>query len=190
MDEQIRGSVMDKILKYKKASNVFRITLIWGVISLGAYHIISLINSQKFFGHAMISTILFYSFVVVALIFMTIFDIKRYKLLDEVFGKVDDADKEIAKNLLCRIKEVDIGEFSFLNYEDEIRLEHESSQLKLCLKQIIKGHKIYFGLVKVYFELFEEIKDKVDSFTPNDMLKYKYLTELIPLLERNSQNQI
>ena len=181
---------MDKILKYKKASNVFRITSILGVISLGAYHIISAINSQKFFGHAMISTILFYSFVVVALIFMTIFDIKRYKLLDEVFGKVDDADKEIAKNLLCRIKEVDIGEFSFLNYEDEIRLEHESSQLKLCLKQIIKGHKIYFGLVKVYFELFEEIKDKVDSFTPNDMLKYKYLTELIPPLERNSQNQI
>ena len=74
--------------------------------------------------------------------------------------------------------------------EDEIRLEHDSSQLKLCLKQIIKGHKIYFGLVKVYFELFEEIKDKVDSFTPNDMLEYKYLTELIPLLERNNQNQI
>ena len=119
---------------------------------------------------------------------MTIFDIKRYKLLDEVFGKVDDADKEIAKNLLYRIKEADIEEFSFLNYEDE--LEHESSQLKSCLKQIIKGHKIYFGLVKVYFELFEEIKDKVDSFTPNDMLEYKYLTELIPLLERNNQNQI
>ena len=107
-----------------------------------------------------------------------------------MFGKVDDADKEIAKNLLCRIKEVDIGEFNFLNYEDEIRLEHDSSQLKLCLKQIIKGHKIYFGSVKVYFELFEEIKDKVDSFTPNDMLEYKYLTELIPLLERNNQNQI
>ncbi|MBE6632411.1 MAG: hypothetical protein E7623_06905 [Ruminococcaceae bacterium] len=181
---------MDKILKYKKASNVFRITLLLGVISLGAYHIISLINSQKFFGHAMISTILFYSFVVVAFIFMNIFDIKRYKLLDEVFGKVDDTDKEIAKNLLCRIKEADIGEFSFLNYEYEIRLEHESFQLKLCLKQIIKGHKIYFGLVKDYFELFEEIKDKVDSFTSNDMLEYKYLTELIPLLERNNQNQI
>ena len=70
----------------------------------------------------MIITILFYSFIVVALIFMTILDIKRYKLLNEVFGKVDDADKEIAKNLLCRIKEVDIGEFNFLNYEDEIRL--------------------------------------------------------------------
>ena len=181
---------MDKILKYKKALNVFRITIILGGISLGTYHIISAINSQKFFGHAMISTILLYSFFVVVLIFMTIFDIKRYKLLDEVFGKVDDADKEIAKNLLCRIKEVDIGEFSFLNYEDEIRLEHDSSQLKSCLKQIIKGHKIYFGLVKVYFELFEEIKDKVDSFTPNDMLEYKYLTELIPLLERNNQNQI
>ena len=83
-----------------------------------------------------------------------------------------------------------IGEFAFLNYEDEIRLEHEPSQLKRCLKQIIKGHKIYFGLVKVYFELYEEIKDKVDSFTPNDMLEYKYLTELIPLLERNNQNQI
>ena len=176
---------MDKILKYKKASNVFRITSILGVISLGAYNLISAINSQKFFGHAMISTILFYSFVVVALIFMTIFDIKRYKLLDEVFGKVDDADKEIAKKLLCRIKEVDIGEFSFLNYEDGLEYE-----LKSCLKQIIKGHKIYFGLVKVYFELFEEIKDKVDSFTPNDMLEYKYLTELIPLLERNNQNQI
>ena len=178
---------MDKILKYKKASNIFRRILVFGTISLGAYHIISLINSQEFLGHAMISTILFYSFMVVALIFMTILDIKRYKLLDEVFGEVDDADKEIAKNLLYRIKEADI-EFSFLNCED--RLEHESSQLKSCLKQIIKGHKIYFGLVKVYFELFEEIKDKVDSFTPNDMLKYKYLTELIPLLERNSQKQI
>ena len=182
------GGIMDKILKYKKASNIFRGILVFGTISLGAYHIISLINSQEFLGHAMISTILFYSFIVVDLIFMTILDIKRYKLLDEVFGKVDDADKEIAKNLLYRIKEADIEEFSFLNYED--RLEHESSQLKSCLKQIIKGHKIYFGLVKVYFELFEEIKDKVDSFTPNDMLKYKYLTELIPLLERNSQNQI
>ena len=127
---------MDKILKYKKASNIFRRILVFGTTSLGAYHIISLINSQEFFGHAMISTILFYSFFVVALIFMTILDIKRYKLLDEVFGKVDNADKEIAKNLLCRIKEVDIGEFSFLNYEDEIRLEHDSSQLKLCLKDI------------------------------------------------------
>lgn len=181
---------MDKILKYKKASNIFRMILIFGTLSLGAYHIISLINSQEFSEHVMISTILFYSFVVVALIFMTILDIKRYKLLDEVFGKVDDADKETAKNLLYRIKEVGIGEFGFLNYEDEIRLEHEPSQLKICLKQIIKGHKIYFGLVKVYFELFEEIKDKVDLFTPNDMLEFKYLTELIPLLERNNQNQI
>ena len=190
MDEQRRGSIVDKILKYKKASNIFRIISVFGTLSLLAYMIISVINSQEFFGHAMISTILFFSFVVVELIFMAIFDIKRYKLLDEVFGKVDDLDKEIAKKLLCRIKEVDIGESSFLNYEDEIRLEHESSQLKFCLKQIIKGHKIYFGLVKVYFELFEEIKDKEDLFTPNDMLEFKYLTELIPLLERNNQNYI
>ena len=74
------------------------------------------------------------------------------------------------------------------NYEDEIRLEHESSLLELCLKQITKGHKIYFGLVKVYFELFEEIKDKEHLFTPNDMLVYKYLTKLISLLERDNQN--
>ena len=181
---------MDKILKYKKASNIFRIIVFLGALSLGAYHIISLINSQEFSGHVMISTILFYSFVFVALVFMTIFDIKRFNLIDEVFGKVDDVDKEIAKNLLYRIKEVDIGEFAFLNYEDEIRLEHESSQLKICLKQMIKGHKIYLGLVKVYFELYEEIKGNVDLFTPNDMIEYKYLTELIPLLERNNQDQI
>ena len=174
---------MDKILKYKKASNIFRRILVFGTTSLGAYHIISLINSQEFFGHAMISTILFYSFFVVSLIFMTILDIKRYKLLDEVFGKVDDADKEIAKNLLYRIKEADIEEFSFLNSEDGLEYE-----LKSCLKQIIKGHKIYFGLVKVYFELFEEIKDKEHLFTPNDMLVYKYLTKLISLLERDNQN--
>ena len=123
-------------------------------------------------------------------LYMTIFDIKRFNLIDEVFGKVDDVDKEIAKNLLYRIKEVDIGEFAFLNYEDEIRLEHESSQLKICLKQMIKGHKIYLGLVTVYFELYEEIKGNVDLFTPNDMIEYKYLTELIPLLERNNQDQI
>ena len=122
-------------MKYKKASNIFRMILIFGTLSLGAYHIISLINSQEFSEHVMISTILFYSFIVVALIFMTIFDIKRYKLIDEVFGKVDDADKETAKNLLYRVKEVGIGEFGFLNYEDEIRLEHEPSQLKICLKK-------------------------------------------------------
>ena len=181
---------MDKILKYKKASNIFRIIGLFGILFLGAYNIISLINSQEFSGHVMISTILFYSFVFVALVFMTIFDIKRFKLIDEVFGKVDDVDKEIAKNLLYRIKEVDIGELAFLNYEDEIRLEHESSQLKMCLKQMIKGHKIYLGLVKVYFELYEEMKGKVDLFTPNDLIEYKYLTELIPLLERNNQDQI
>ena len=183
---------MDKILKYKKASDIFRIILIFGTLSSGAYNIISLINSQEFSGHVMISTILFYSFIFAALVFMTIFDIKRFKLIDEVFGKVDDVDKEIAKNLLYRIKEVDIGELAFLNYEyeDEIRLEHESSQLKICLKQMIKGHKIYLGLVKVYFELYEEMKGKVDLFTPNDLIEYKYLTELIPLLERNNQDQI
>ena len=181
---------MDKILKYKKASNIFRIILIFGALSLGAYHIISLINSQEFSGHVMISTILFYSFIFAAIVFMIIFDIKRFKLIDEVFGKVDDVDKEIAKNLLYRIKEVDIGEFAFLNHDDETRLEHESSLLKICLKQIIKGHKIYFGLVKVYFELYEEMRGKVDLFTPNDLIEYKYLTELIPLLERNNQDHI
>ena len=62
--------------------------------------------------------------------------------------------------------------------------------MKICLKQIIKGHKIYFGLVKVYFELYEEMRGKVDLFTPNDLIEYKYLTELIPLLERNNQDHI
>ena len=183
---------MDKILKFKKASDIFRSILLFGTLSSGGYNIISIINSQEFSGNLMISTILFCSFIFATLVFMTIFDIKRFKLIDEVFGKVDDVDKEIAKNLLYRIKEVDIGELAFLNYEyeDEIRLEHESSQLKICLKQMIKGHKIYFGLVKIYFELYEEIKDKVDLFTPNDMLTYKYLTELIPLLEKNSQDYI
>ena len=181
---------MDKILKFKKASDIFRIILLFGTLSSGGYNIISLIDSQEFSGHLMISTILFCSFIFATLVFMTIFDIKRFKLIDEVFGKVDDVDKEIAKNLLYRIKEVDIGELAFLNYEDEIRLEHASSQIKICLKQMIKGHKIYLGLVKVYFELYEEMKGRVDLFTPNDLIEYKYLTELIPLLERNNQDQI
>ena len=44
---------------------------------------------------------------------------------------------------------------SFINRDGEIR---ETVDLVIQeLKQIIKGHKIYFGLVKVYFELFEEI---------------------------------
>ena len=34
------------------------------------------------------------------------------------------------------------------------------------------------------------MRGKVDLFTPNDLIEYKYLSELIPLLERNNQDQI
>ena len=119
---------MDKILKYKKASNIFRMILIFGTLSLGAYHIISLINSQEFSEHVMISTILFYSFIVVALIFMTIFDIKRYKLIDEVFGKVDDADKETAKGKQERSVKNDYS-------RDTYEKRREAAGMCLCASQ-------------------------------------------------------
>ena len=59
---------MDKILKFKKASDIFRIILLFGTLSSGGYNIISLIDSQEFSGHLMISTILFCSFIFATLV--------------------------------------------------------------------------------------------------------------------------
>lgn len=179
---------MDKILRYKKAVNIFRIISIPTLIALFVYMIISVCNSQEFSGHALVSTISFFAFIVVEVIFFIIFDAIGFKLIDEFYGKVNENDIEIAKNLLCRIKEIDVGEF--LDYDAKSRLELDSSPLKICLKQIIRGHKIHFDSVKAYFDLFEEIKDKTNLFSEKDMVTYKYLTELLPLLERNNHNEI
>ena len=174
------GDKNSVIETYKKQISIFKIVgIICTVVSL-IYFIITILNCSVFDLKAIIACLIFALSLVVFMIFFTIFDIKRNKIIKEYYGIVSEADRQKAKSLLDKISVVDKNEYDFY---DILRCDTENVDISQMLKLLVKGKKIYIGLYKPTKSIEQEIINNIEKYTDEEF--NDFIFELVPLLENN-----
>ena len=165
---------------YKKQISIFKtVGIIYTVVSL-IYFIITILNCSVFDLKAIIACFIFALSLVVFMIFFTIFDIKRNKIIKEYYGIVSEADRQKAKSLLDKISVVDKNEYDFY---DILRYDAVDADISQMLKLLVKGKKIYIGLYKPTKSIEQEIINNKEKYTDEEF--NDFIFELVPLLENN-----
>ena len=170
------------INRFKKELLIFRIILVTVVMIAFACLLIIITRNESFDLEDIIVCSTFGGITVLSMIFFTIYDIRRNKLLKKYYGTVSEEDKIIAKELLDKIKIVDNNKYDFF---DLFHYDTDDLMVKQALKLIIKGKKVYVGIydpIKIFEQ--ELINNNADN-KYNDMEFNNYIFELIKLLERN-----
>ena len=169
------------INKYKKTNNLFRNISLFCMLITFPYFIITILNRESFDKSVIIACSGAGISVVLLMIILTIFDIKRNKLLKKYYGTVSEEDKSIAIELLDKIKVVDNNEYDFF---DLFHYDIDDLMVKQSLELLIKGKKVYIGVYDPIKIIEQEIKNNNDN-KYNDIEFNNYIFELVKLLERN-----
>lgn len=119
---------------------------------------------------------------VLTMIFFTIYDIRRNKLLKKYYGTVSEEDKIIAKGLLENIKIVDNNEYDFF---DLFHYDTDDLMVKQALELLIKGKKVYVGIYDPIKTIELALINNNADNKYNDIKFNNYIIELVKLLERN-----
>ena len=170
------------ISRFKKELLIFRIILVTVVMIAFACLLIIITRNESFDLEDIIVCSTFGGITVLSMIFFTIYDIRRNKLLKKYYGTVSEEDKIIAKELLDKIKIVDNNKYDFF---DLFHYDTDDLMVKQALELLIKGKKVYVGIydpIKIFEQ--ELINNNADN-KYNDMEYNNYIFELIKLLERN-----
>ena len=170
------------INKYKKQIAVFSITYLIGVLLVFAYFLITILNCETFDTSAIIACSVFGGSIGIIMIFFSVFDIRRSKLLKKYYGTVSEEDKTIAKGLLENIKIVDNNEYDFF---DLFHYDTDDLMVKQSLKLLIKGKKVYIGAYDPIKTIEQELLTNNTNNKYNDIEFNNYIIELVKLLERN-----
>ena len=170
------------INKYKKQIAVFSITYLIGFLLVFAYFLITILNCETFDISAIIACSVFGGSIGIIMIFFSVFDIRRSKLLKKYYGTVSEEDKAIAKGLLENIKIVDNNEYDFF---DLFHYDTDDLMVKQSLKLLIKGKKVYIGAYDPIKTMEQEIINNNADNKYNDIEFNNYIFELVKLLERN-----
>ena len=170
------------ISKYKKQIAVFSITYLIGILLVFAYFLITILNCETFDTSAIIACSVFGGSIGIIMIFFSIFDIRRSKLLKKYYGTVSEEDKAIAKGLLENIKIVDNNEYDFF---DLFHYDTDDLMVKQSLKLLIKGKKVYIGAYDPIKTIEQELLTNNADNKYTDTEFNEYVLELVKLLERN-----
>lgn len=170
------------ISKYKKQIAVFSITYLIGILLVFAYFLITILNCETFDTSAIIACSVFGGSIGIIMIFFSIFDIRRSKLLKKYYGTVSEEDKAIAKGLLENIKIVDNNEYDFFHL---FHYDTNDLMVKQSLKLLIKGKKVYIGAYDPIKTIEQELLTNNADNKYTDTEFNEYVLELVKLLERN-----
>lgn len=170
------------INKYKKQIAVFSITYLIYILFVFAYFLITMLNCETFDTSAIIACSVFGGSIVIIMIFFTIYDIRRNKLLKKYYGIVSEEDKNIAKKLSYKIQVVDKNEYDFF---DLFHYDTDDLMVKQSLKLLIKGRKVYIGAYDPIKNIEQELINNNSDNKYNDIEFNNYIFELVKLLERN-----
>ena len=102
---------------------------------------------------------------------ITLFEIKRKKIIKKYYGIVLEEDKLIAKQLLEEIDVLD-NEYDFF---DKFKFDEEEVVVEQCLKLVVKGKKVYKGLSDIIFDINNEIKNNNIDNRYSDIKYNKYI---------------
>lgn len=178
----IDGTLPKEVLKkYKKHFSIFQCTMIFFIIALLIYVLITLLNADKFDLPVIIACSLFVISSIVIMLGVTLFEVRRNKIIKKYYGVVSEEDKLTAKQLLEEINILD-NEYDFY---DKFHFDEEEAVVKQCLKLIIKGKKVYKGLSDIIFDINNEIKNNNINNKYSDLKYNKYIEEVGNLIELN-----
>lgn len=170
------------INRFKKELLIFRIILVTVVMISLACLLIIITRNESFDLEDIIVCSTFGGITVLCMIFFTIYDIRRNKLLKKYYGIVSEEDKNIAKKLLDKIKVVDKNEYDFF---DLFHYDTNDLMVKQALELIIKGKKVYIGIYDPIKIIEQELINNNADNKYNDIEFNEYILELVKLLERN-----
>ena len=170
------------INKYKKTNNLFRDISLFCILITFPYFIITILNRESFDKSVIIACSGAGISVVLLMIILTIFDIKRNKLLKKYYGTVSEEDKSIAIELLDKIKVVDNNDYDFF---DLFHYDTDDLMIEQSLKLLINGKKVYIGVYDSIKIIEQEIINNNADNKYNDIEFNNYIFELVKLLERN-----
>lgn len=130
--------------------------------------------------HCIIALILVCTVIIAAVITFVIMRAQRRRLAQALYGAVTEADRAIAADLIKRIKQLNYASYEFLTND-----EFDPKILKMQLKSIAKGHKVYEGNLSVFFDIADEIEFAPEKNLPINADFNKYVRELVELAKRN-----
>lgn len=172
----------DVFKKYKKQFAIYQCTMILYVIGLLVYFVATVLNANKFDLPVIIACSVFVISIILGMLGLTLFEIKRKKIIKKYYGIVLEEDKLIAKQLLEEIKILD-NEYDFYNL---FHFDEEEVVIEQCLKLIIKGRKVYKGFSDIIFDIDNEIKSNNTDNKYSDIKYNKYIEDLCSLMDRNN----
>mgnify|MGYP003291641654 FL=1 len=172
----------DVFKKYKKHFSVYQCTMILYVIGLLIYVVATVSNANKFDLPVIIACSVFVISIILSMLGITLFEIKRKKIIKKYYGIVLEEDKLIAKQLLEEIDVLD-NEYDFF---DKFKFDEEEVVVKQCLKLVVKGKKVYKGLSDIIFDINNEIKNNNIDNKYSDIKYNKYIENFCNLIERNN----
>lgn len=170
------------ISRFKKKLLNFRIFLVAVVMIAFPCLLIIITRNESFDLEDIIVFSTFGGITVLTMIFFTIYDIRRNKLLKKYYGTVSEEDKIIAKELLDKIKVVDNNEYDFF---DLFHYDIDDLMVKQALELLIKGKKVYVGIYDPIKTIEQELINNNADNRYNDIEFNNYIIELVKLLERN-----
>lgn len=172
----------DVFKKYKKQFALYQCTMILYVIGLLIYFVATVLNANKFDLPVIIACSVFVISIILGMLGLTLFEIKRKKIIKKYYGIVLEEDKLIAKQLLEEIDVLD-NEYDFF---DKFKFDEEEVVVEQCLKLVVKGKKVYKGLGDIIFDINNEIKNNNIDNKYSDFKYNKYIENFCNLIERNN----
>ena len=172
----------DVFKKYKKQFAIYQCTMILYVIGLLIYVVATVLNANKFDLPVIIACSVFVISIILGMLGLTLFEIKRKKIIKKYYGIVLEDDKLIAKQLLEEIDVLD-NEYDFY---DKFKFDEEKVVVEQCLKLVVKGKKVYKGLSDIIFDINNEIKNNNIDNKYSDIKYNKYIENFCNLIERNN----
>lgn len=172
----------DVFKKYKKQFAIYQCTMILYVIGLLIYVVATVLNANKFDLPVIIACSVFVISIILGMLGLTLFEIKRKKIIKKYYGIVLEEDKLIAKQLL---EEIDVlaNEYDFF---DKFKFDEEDVVVEQCLKLVVKGKKVYKGLSDIIFDINNKIKNNNIDNKYSDIKYNKYIENFCNLIERNN----
>lgn len=172
----------DVFKKYKKQFAIYQCSMILYIIGLLIYVVATVLNANKFDLPVIIACSVFVISIILGMLGITLFEIKRKKIIKKYYGIVLEEDKLIAKQLLEEIDVLD-NEYDFF---DKFKFDEEEVVVKQCLKLVVKGKKVYKGLSDIIFDINNEIKNNNIDNKYSDIKYNKYIENFCNLIERNN----
>ncbi|MDE6059641.1 MAG: hypothetical protein K2G44_06365 [Clostridia bacterium] len=177
---------MKEIEKYKKNRLIFSGCCCVLSLIILIYFVATICVSQSFDVSCIVAVSVLGGFVLIMLALFVVFDRRRNHLVEKYFGKVSVEDAEKSKELLAKVNSVLQGHYAFLYHNSEF--EFDPKILKYDLKQISKGHKVYVGRIKVWFDMQAEIENSPERDLEENKIFNAYIQALADLFERNQSD--